>query len=113
MLGREVFVPVALAILFSFVLAPLGKLLRTIRLPRSIAVISVVVCPFAIVSGLAMAMVGRRRNGPGTYRSIRARCERRSLRPTPQPVKKGGASVKLMLGGPCRLFKDPVHDTCR
>jgi predicted PurR-regulated permease PerM len=58
-LGREVFVPVALAILFSFVLAPLVKLLQKIRLPRSIAVISVVVCAFAIIAGLAMAMVGQ------------------------------------------------------
>lgn len=58
-LGREVFVPVALAILFSFVLAPLVKLLQKIRLPRSIAVISVVACAFAIIAGLAMAMVGQ------------------------------------------------------
>jgi predicted PurR-regulated permease PerM len=58
-LGREVFVPVALAILFSFVLAPLVKLLQKIRLPRSIAVISVVICAFAIIAGLAMAMVGQ------------------------------------------------------
>ncbi|HEY5794859.1 MAG TPA: AI-2E family transporter [Bosea sp. (in: a-proteobacteria)] len=58
-LGREVFVPVALAILFSFVLAPVVKLLQRIRLPRSIAVISVVVCAFAIIAGLAMAMVGQ------------------------------------------------------
>lgn len=41
-LGREVFVPVALAILFSFVLSPLVKLLQKLRLPRSIAVIAVV-----------------------------------------------------------------------
>jgi predicted PurR-regulated permease PerM len=58
-MGREVFVPVALAILFSFVLAPLVKLLQKIRLPRPIAVISVVLCAFAIIAGLAMAMVGQ------------------------------------------------------
>jgi len=57
--GREVFVPVALAILFSFVLSPLVKLLQKLKLPRSIAVISVVLCAFAIVAGLAMAMVGQ------------------------------------------------------
>lgn len=57
--GREVFVPVALAILFSFVLAPLVKLLQKIRLPRSIAVVTVVICAFAVVAGLAMAMVGQ------------------------------------------------------
>jgi predicted PurR-regulated permease PerM len=58
-IGREVFVPVALAILFSFVLAPLVKLLQKVRLPRSIAVVSVVICAFAVVAGLAMAMVGQ------------------------------------------------------
>lgn len=58
-LGREVFVPVALAILFSFVLAPLVKLLQKLRLPRSIAVIAVVACAFAIIAGLATAMVGQ------------------------------------------------------
>jgi predicted PurR-regulated permease PerM len=58
-IGREVFVPVALAVLFSFVLAPLVKLLQKFKLPRSIAVISVVLCAFAIIAGLAMAMVGQ------------------------------------------------------
>lgn len=58
-MGREVFVPVALAILFSFVLAPLVKLLQKVRLPRSIAVITVVACAFAIIAGLTMAMVGQ------------------------------------------------------
>ncbi|WP_156640015.1 AI-2E family transporter [Bosea sp. PAMC 26642] len=58
-MGREVFVPLALAILFSFVLAPLVKLLQKIRLPRSVAVIAVVACAFATVAGLTMAMVGQ------------------------------------------------------
>jgi predicted PurR-regulated permease PerM len=58
-MGREVFVPVALAILFSFVLAPLVKLLQKVRLPRSIAVLTVVACAFAIIAGLTMAMVGQ------------------------------------------------------
>lgn len=58
-MGREVFIPVALAILFSFVLAPPVKLLQKIRLPRSIAVIAVVACAFAIIAGLTMAIVGQ------------------------------------------------------
>ncbi|PTM39606.1 AI-2E family transporter [Bosea sp. 124] len=57
--GREVFVPVALAILFSFVLAPLVKLLQKIRIPRAVAVIGVVVLAFAVVAALAMAMIGQ------------------------------------------------------
>src|SRR6476660_4542560 len=35
--GREVFVPIALAILLSFVLAPLIRLLQHIHVPRAIA----------------------------------------------------------------------------
>jgi predicted PurR-regulated permease PerM len=54
--GREVFVPVALAILFSFVLAPLVKILQRLKFPRSLAVVTVVVVAFAGVSALAMTM---------------------------------------------------------
>jgi len=54
--GRDVFVPVALAILFSFVLAPLVKVLQRLKFPRSLAVVTVVVVAFAGVSALAMMM---------------------------------------------------------
>src|ERR1700761_7339264 len=51
-LGREIFVPVALAILLSFVLAsPVGALQR-IRVPRGIAVVGVVLFAFAIIFAL-------------------------------------------------------------
>ena len=54
--GREVFVPVALAILLSFVLAPAIRLLQRVRIPRAIAVVSVVVVAFAAITGLAGLM---------------------------------------------------------
>jgi predicted PurR-regulated permease PerM len=38
--GREVFVPIALAILLSFVLAPLVRLLQRWHLPRALSVVS-------------------------------------------------------------------------
>ncbi len=44
--GREVFVPIAVAILLSFVMAPVIRVLRGIKVPRSAAVISVVVVTF-------------------------------------------------------------------
>jgi hypothetical protein len=44
--GREIFVPIALAILLSFVLAPLVGLLQRARIPRAFAVVSVVVLAF-------------------------------------------------------------------
>jgi predicted PurR-regulated permease PerM len=50
--GREIFVPIALAILLSFVLAPLVGLLQRARIPRPFAVVSVVVLAFMIIFGL-------------------------------------------------------------
>jgi predicted PurR-regulated permease PerM len=45
-LGREVFVPIALAVLLSFVLAPLVRLLQRWRMPRGLAVVAVVLLAF-------------------------------------------------------------------
>jgi predicted PurR-regulated permease PerM len=50
--GREIFVPVALAILLSFVLAPPVSFLQRVRVPRGIAVVSVVLFAFAIIFAL-------------------------------------------------------------
>jgi predicted PurR-regulated permease PerM len=47
--GREIFVPIALAILLSFVLAPLVGILQRIRVPRGLAVVSVVIFAFALI----------------------------------------------------------------
>jgi len=47
--GRDIFVPVALAILLSFVLAPLVGLLQRIYVPRGLAVVSVVVVAFMLI----------------------------------------------------------------
>jgi predicted PurR-regulated permease PerM len=50
--GREIFVPIALAILLSFVLAPLVGLLQRARVPRAFSVVSVVVLAFMVIFGL-------------------------------------------------------------
>jgi predicted PurR-regulated permease PerM len=47
--GREIFVPIALAILLSFVLAPLVVILQRIRVPRGLAVVSVAILAFALI----------------------------------------------------------------
>ena len=47
--GREIFVPIALAILLSFVLAPLVGVLQRIRMPRGLAVVSVVILAFVLI----------------------------------------------------------------
>ena len=47
--GREIFVPIALAILLSFVLAPLVGVLQRIQMPRGLAVVSVVILAFVLI----------------------------------------------------------------
>src|ERR1700719_245065 len=48
-LGREIFVPISLAILLSFVLAPLVGILQRIHVPRGLAVVGVVIFAFALI----------------------------------------------------------------
>lgn len=55
-IGREILVPIALAVLLSFVLAPLVELLQRIRVPRSISVIFIVSLAFAGILGLGALM---------------------------------------------------------
>jgi predicted PurR-regulated permease PerM len=50
--AREVLIPVALATLFSFLLAPLVRRLEHVRLPRSLAVVVVVLLAFAVIGGV-------------------------------------------------------------
>jgi predicted PurR-regulated permease PerM len=57
--GREVLVPIALALLLSFVLAPLVRLLQSWRFPRLVAVFIVVVVAFAAILGLGAFMVSQ------------------------------------------------------
>ena len=54
--GRSVFIPLALAVLLSFVLSPLVVLLRRVRVPRGAAVATVVVLFVAAIGLLGMAM---------------------------------------------------------
>ena len=57
--GREVLVPVALAVLLSFVLAPLVRLLQRWYVPRSLAVIAVVLIAFAVILGAGALLVAQ------------------------------------------------------
>src|SRR3954447_17351409 len=47
--GHEIFVPVALAVLLSFVLAPFVMRLRSWRIPRTASVLVVVFVGFSII----------------------------------------------------------------
>jgi predicted PurR-regulated permease PerM len=57
--ARENLVPIALAVLLSFVLAPLVKLFQRMRVPRPVAVLLAVVAALAVAISLGT-----------TYRSI-------------------------------------------
>jgi predicted PurR-regulated permease PerM len=54
--AREILVPIAIAILLSFVLSPPVKLLRTIGLPKPLSVAAVVLLAFAIAVGLGFEL---------------------------------------------------------
>jgi predicted PurR-regulated permease PerM len=57
--GREVLVPIALAILLSFVLAPLVRLLQRWYFPRIVAVVFVALIAFAAIFALGALMVSQ------------------------------------------------------
>jgi predicted PurR-regulated permease PerM len=57
--GREIFVPVALAVLLSFVLAPFVMRLHSWRVPRTVSVLVVVFIGFSIIFSLGGLMVSQ------------------------------------------------------
>jgi predicted PurR-regulated permease PerM len=57
--GREVLVPIALALLMSFALAPLVRMLQGWRVPRTFAVMVVVLAAFAAIFSLGALMVSQ------------------------------------------------------
>jgi predicted PurR-regulated permease PerM len=57
--GREIFVPIALAVLLSFVLAPPVRLLQALHVPRSIAVIGIVLSAFAFIFGIGSLLASQ------------------------------------------------------
>jgi predicted PurR-regulated permease PerM len=57
--GRDIFVAVALAILLSFVLAPLVNLLQRIRVPRGLSVVGVVILAFALIFAMGSLLAAQ------------------------------------------------------
>jgi predicted PurR-regulated permease PerM len=53
--GREVLVPIALALILSFILAPLVRFLQRFYVPRIAAVLVVVLLAFSTILGLGAA----------------------------------------------------------
>ncbi len=57
--GRDLLIPIALALLLSFVLSPLVSLAKKARLPRGPAVVLVVLFAFAIIGGIGAVIAGQ------------------------------------------------------
>src|SRR4051794_4249169 len=57
--AREVLIPIALAVLLSFVLSPLVRLLERLRLPRSLSVVAVVIIAFGVIFALGSLLVAQ------------------------------------------------------
>jgi predicted PurR-regulated permease PerM len=68
--GRDIFVPIALAILLSFVLAPLVGLLQRLLVPRGLAVVSVVITAFALIFGMGSLLATQLTQLAGIFRAI-------------------------------------------
>ena len=77
--GREIFVPIALAILLSFVLAPAVRFLEVWYAPRAVAVMSVVLLAFAVLfaaGGVVATQLAELANDlPGYQSTIRAKIQ--------------------------------------
>jgi predicted PurR-regulated permease PerM len=71
--GREIIIPIAMAILLSFVLAPLVGLLQRIRVPRGLAVVSVVIFAFAVIFATGSLLATQLTSWPATCRGINPR----------------------------------------
>ncbi len=54
--GRELIMPLVLAVLLAFVLAPAVRLLRRLRLPQTAAVLLTVVFAFAVLGGIGVVV---------------------------------------------------------
>jgi predicted PurR-regulated permease PerM len=57
--GREIIIPIAFAILLSFVLAPLVGLLQRARVPRGLAVVSVVIIAFTLIFAIGSLLAAQ------------------------------------------------------
>ena len=77
--GREIFVPVALAVLLSFVLAPFVIRMQSWRIPRTLSVLVVVFVGFSIIFSLGGLMVSQAtrlaKELPGYQQTLRDKVE--------------------------------------
>ncbi|NUB22838.1 AI-2E family transporter, partial [Azospirillum formosense] len=91
-LGSDILVPIALAVLLTFVLAPIVSRLERLRLGRVPSVLAVVVLVFAGIAGFGMVVGGQiadlADNLPSYQRNLHAKLD--SLRSSASSAGSGG-----------------------
>ncbi len=95
--GRQIFIPLALALVLSFLLTPLVGLLEKLRLGRVPAVLIVLTLCFALTAGLAWEVAGQLLDITGHIRDYKANLEEtiRSLHaPASGPLGQATATVR-------------------
>lgn len=95
--GRQIFIPLALALVLSFLLTPLVGLLEKARLGRVPAVLAVMVLGFALTAGLAWEVAGQLLDITGHIRDYKSNLEEtiRSLHPPKNgPIGQATATVR-------------------
>jgi predicted PurR-regulated permease PerM len=82
-LGRQIFIPLALALVLSFLLSPLVGLLERIRVGRVPAVLVVMTLGFALTAGVGWEVAGQLLDITGHIRDYKSNLQEtiRSLRP--------------------------------
>ena len=90
--GREVFVPVALAILLSFALGPVVLLLRRWHLGRVPAVIVAVLLAFSIIGGIGTFVGTQLAHLAGICRNIKPTSRKKFTRCGPRQVAVGSST---------------------
>ena len=78
LVAREVLIPLALAGIFSFMLAPPVRILQNLRIPRALAVLTVVLVAFAVIFALGRVLATQVRTSRPICRSIRRQSARKS-----------------------------------
>jgi predicted PurR-regulated permease PerM len=95
--GRQIFIPLALALVLSFLLTPLVGLLEKLRLGRVLAVLVVMVLGFVLTAGLAWEVAGQLIDITGHIRDYKANLGEtiRSLHPPNNgPIGQATATVR-------------------
>ena len=75
--GRSVLIPIAVAVLLAFILSPLVRLLRRLKLPSVVAVILVVGLCFVVLVAAGFLVASKSPCSPKTFPATNIHCARK------------------------------------